>query len=166
MQDDKGKRLRAVFLNPAWVAFTWFGMTAGISLLATPVRFTAGTITRPVALDVGRVVFTALNRAELVALVIALVIVRVSGSARVYWMPLFALALILIAQGGWLIPELAARTDLVIAGIEPGPSIAHGAYSVLELVKLALLAFVGFRGLRQPGASQGVAHGLPTNKVP
>jgi len=153
MDSDKRQRLRATFKNPAWIVFTWFGMTAGVSLLATPVRFTAATITRPVALDVGRVVFAALNKAELVALVIALVIIRVAGTARAYWMPLFALALILIAQGAWLIPELSSRTDLVIAGIEPPPSIAHAAYSTLELAKLALLAFVGFRGLQQLAAS-------------
>lgn len=54
-------RLRNAFLSPAWVCFLWVGMTAGISMLATPVRFTAVSITRPVALDVGRVVFTALE---------------------------------------------------------------------------------------------------------
>ena len=34
--------------------------------------------------------------------------------------PVIALALILIAQGTWLIPELAARTDQIIAGIAGG----------------------------------------------
>ena len=149
MDSDNRRGLRTIFMNPAWIAFTWFGMTAGVSLLATPVRFTAGTITRPVALDVGRVVFMALNKAEIAALVIALIVVRVSGTARDYWIPLFALAVILIAQGAWLIPELAARTDLVIAGIEPAPSIAHAAYSTLELVKLLLLGWLGVHSLRR-----------------
>ena len=58
-----------------------------------------------------------------------------------------AVLLILVAQGAWLIPELSARTDLVIAGTEPPPSIAHAAYSTLELAKLCLLAFVGFRSM-------------------
>jgi hypothetical protein len=126
-------------------------MTAGVSLLATPLRFTAGSITRPVALDVGRVVFNGLNRAEFVALVVALILLRVSDSARALWKPLFALALILIAQAAWLLPELSARTDIVLAGGEPPPSIAHAAYSTLELAKLALLAFTGFRSLRLLG---------------
>jgi len=147
MTTDVRSKLLSVIGNPAWVAFTWLGMTAGISLLATPLRFTAETMTRPVALDVGRVVFAALNKAELLALVIMLIIVRTTGQARNYWMPVFALALILIAQGAWLIPELGARTDLVIAGIEPEPSIAHGVYSTLELLKLLLLGWLGFRSL-------------------
>jgi hypothetical protein len=145
---DFKKCAMTILRNPAWIAFTWLGMTAGVSLLATPVRFSAGTVTRPVALDIGRVVFAALNKAEFVALVIVLIIVRVSSQARELWIPVFLLALILVAQASWLIPELATRTDLIIAGSEPPPSIAHAAYSTLELAKLLLLAFVGFRSLQ------------------
>jgi hypothetical protein len=137
-----------ILRNPAWTSFTWLGMTAGVSLLATPLRFGAETITRAVALDVGRVVFNGLNKAEFVLLVIVLVQLRVSGHTRALWMPAFALALILIVQASWLLPELSARTDIVIAGGEPPPSIAHAAYSTLELGKLALLAFTGFRALQ------------------
>jgi hypothetical protein len=145
---DFRKCTLAIIRNPAWVAFTWLGMTAGVSLLATPLRFTADTATRPVALDIGRVVFAALNKAEFVALIIVLIIVRVSGRARDLWIPVFLLALILIAQASWLIPALSASTDLVIAGTEPPPSIVHAAYSTLELGKLVLLAFVGFRSMQ------------------
>jgi hypothetical protein len=134
--------------NPAWICFTWLGMTAGVSLLATPVRFSAETITRPVALDVGRAVFAVLNKAEFVALIIILIIIRLSGKTRELWIAAFALALILLLQATWLLPELAARTDLIIAGIEPEPSIAHAAYSTLELCKIVLLAWLGFRSLQ------------------
>jgi hypothetical protein len=144
---DRKKRLLTIIRNPAWVCFTWFGMTAGVSLLATPARFSAETITRAIALDVGRVVFAALNKAELVALIILLLIVRASPAARKLWYFAAVLALILILQGEWLLPELAARTDQIIAGIEPAPSIAHAAYSVLELTKLGILVVLGFRAL-------------------
>ena len=80
-------------------------------MIATPVRFTAASITRPVALDVGRVVFAALNKVEFVALVLLLVIVRLSGSARRMWAYCAALVVIVLLQGAWLIPELAARKD-------------------------------------------------------
>lgn len=137
-----------VVRNPAWVCLAWFGMTAGVSLLATPVRFTATTITREVALDVGRVVFAALNKAEFVALIILLVLVRASGLAKKLWAACGALALILIVQSMWLLPELSARTQQIIDGIEPAPSIAHGAYSVLELSKLLILLFTGLRSMQ------------------
>ena len=141
------QRIRNALLNPAWVCFMWAGMTVGISIIATPVRFTAISITRPVALDVGRVVFAALNKAELLALVLLLVIVRVSGRSRELWAWCGILILIVLAQGAWLLPELAARTDIIMAGGEPPPSSAHAIYSSLELIKIGLLLFLGFSSL-------------------
>lgn len=141
------QRIRNALLNPAWVCFMWAGMTVGISMIATPVRFTAVSISRPVALDVGRVVFAALNKAELLALVLLLIIVRVSGRSRELWAWCGILILIVLAQGAWLIPELAARTDIIMAGGELPPSAAHAIYSSLELVKIGVLLFLGFSSL-------------------
>ena len=87
------------------------------------------------ALDVGRVVFAALNKAEFLALVLLLVIVRASGRSASLWAWCSVLALIVLAQGAWLIPELASRTDIILAGGEPPPSYAHAVYSTLELAK-------------------------------
>ncbi len=142
------KRFLNLVRNPAWVCLVWFGMTAGVSLLATPVRFSAPTITREIALDVGQVVFAALNKAEFVALIIMLILVRLSGQAKHLWVACAALALILIAQSLWLLPELSARTQQIIAGAEPAPSIVHAAYSVLELSKLLILLYAGFRSMQ------------------
>lgn len=141
------ERIRKVLLNPAWVCFLWVGITVGVSMIATPVRFTAETITRPVALDVGRVVFAALNKVELAALVLLLLTVRMAGLTRRWWAASAALALIVLAQGVWLIPELAARTDVIIAGGEPPASHAHAIYSSLELAKIGLLLYCGFSSL-------------------
>ncbi len=142
------KDLSRALKNPAYVCFIWFGMTAGISLLATPVRFSAPTITRPVALAVGQVVFAALNKAELIALVVLLIVVRVSGRARELWTQYSVLVLILLVQSVWLLPQLAARSQQIVAGIEPAPSMLHASYSVLELVKLSMLLYLGFRSLK------------------
>lgn len=118
-------------------------MTAGVSLLATPARFSAPLITRPVALDVGAAVFAALNKAEFVALILLLIVVRVSGLAARWWAVCGVLTLILVAQSAWLLPELTVRAGMVANGIEPPPSIAHAVYSTLELCKLALLFACG-----------------------
>ncbi len=116
-------------------------------MIATPVRFTAPSITRPVALDVGRVVFAALNKAELAALILLLIVVRVAGLSRQWWIACAFLTLIVLAQGAWLIPELAARTNIIMAGGEPPPSYAHAIYSSLELAKIGLLLYFGFSAL-------------------
>ncbi|MGI9237393.1 MAG: hypothetical protein ACR2QZ_08345, partial [Woeseiaceae bacterium] len=141
-------RIRNALLNPAWICFLWVGVTVGISMIATPVRFTATSITRPIALDVGRVVFAALNKAELVMLVVLLIVVRVAGLAGRWWGACAFLALVVLAQGVWLIPELAARTDVILSGGEPPPSYAHAIYSSLELAKIAVLLFFGFSSLK------------------
>lgn len=140
---DLGQRVR----NPAWLCFVWFGMTAGISLLEAPVKFSAPTLTRPVALDVGRVVFQALNKAELVALIILLVLVRLSGRARELWAYCAVISLIMLAQSTWLLPLLADRTDIIVSGGEPAPSMAHAGYATTEILKLILLLILGFRSL-------------------
>jgi hypothetical protein len=137
--------------NPAWLCFAWFGMTAAISLLEAPVKFTAPTITREIALDVGRVVFAALNKVELAALVITLVLVRSSGLARRLWAPCAALVLVLLLQSAWLLPELSQRSLDIVNGITPGESSAHLLYGIAELTKLFLLLVIGFRSLRLAG---------------
>ena len=127
-------------------------MTIGVAMLATPVRFTAPTITRPIALDVGRVVFAALNKAELAALVLLMIVIRVSGRAAKLWAFAALLALIVIAQSAWLTPELAARTEIIINGGEPPASYAHAIYSSLELLKIGILLYLGFSNLPPKGS--------------
>lgn len=125
-------------------------MTAGISLLESPARFRAPTISRPVALDVGRVVFSALNKAELVALLVLLIVVRLSGRARQLWAGCSMLILILLLQTVWLLPQLSARSQQIVAGIEPAASVVHVTYASVELIKLALLLYLGFKSLHSP----------------
>ena len=145
-------RIRTAVSNPGWVCLVWFGMTAGISLLAVPAQFAASAATRAVSLDVARTIFTALNKAELVALVVLLIAVRVSGNARRWWGAVSVLAFIILLQTVWLLPELAERARMILAGTEPPPSIAHAAYSTLELVKLGLLLLLGLAAISTPKA--------------
>jgi len=146
------KDLRASLENPAWLCFLWVGMTAGISFIGIPEMFSAPAVTRPVALDAGRVVFEALSKAELLALALLLVLVRISGQSRAMWAYVSTLALIQIAQSAWLLPVLASRAEQITAGVEPSPSSAHAIYAILAITKLLLLLLLGFRALnRYPG---------------
>ncbi len=147
-------RIRAAFSNPGWVCLTWFGMTAGVSLLAVPAQFGAAAASRAVSLDVARSIFTALNKAELVALILLLIVVRVSGNARKWWPASSALAFIMLLQTVWLLPELAERSQQILGGTEPPPSIAHAAYSTLELIKLGLLLILGLAAISRPDTSR------------
>ncbi len=133
--------------NPAWLCFSWFGISLGVAGIATPVRFATTSLSREVAADVGRAVFLALNKVELALLVGLLVLIRVSGRSRDYLVPGAALALIVIIQSAWLLPELAARADMIAAGDTPPKTMAHSLYSALELGKYAMLFWIGFAAL-------------------
>lgn len=141
--NDVLRAAKATLSSPAWLCFTWFGMTAGVSVLATPARFSAELITRPIAFDVTATVFAVLNKAELIALILLLIIVRVSGRAKHWWAFCGVLTLLLIAQSTWLLPELTERAAMVAAGRPLPESIVHSAYTTTELIKLALLFGAG-----------------------
>ena len=142
------KDLMTDLRNPAWVCFLWIGLTVGISFVAIPEIFTAPSVARPQALSAASVAFAALSRAELFTLVLLLVIVRLSGWAKTLWIYVSVLALVVLLQSAWLMPELAERTRQIVAGVEPGPSSAHLMYASLEIVKVLLLLILGFRTLQ------------------
>ena len=148
------KAARDRFSNPAWVCFIWVGLTAGAALLAVTAIFAAEAASRPVSLDIARTLFERRTRVELAFLILLLVVSRTTGQTARWWAVSALLALIMIAQAAWLVPELSGRTDLILGGVEPPPSIAHAAYSISTLVKLSLLLVMGFSALpprRQPG---------------
>jgi hypothetical protein len=126
----------------AAVAFTWLGMVLAISFLEAPLKFRAPGITIPLGLGIGRLVFRALNRVELVLLVLALV-----GVARAQRPALIglsaALAVLVAVQLGGVRPVLNRRSDRVLAGEELPRSRGHLVYVGLEVVKVALLIALG-----------------------
>ena len=135
--------------QPAAIALAWFGMSAAVAFLAVPAVFSSG-LERPMTFLAARSVFVVLNQAELVALILLLISVRVTGLTREFWHVAALLALIQIAQASWLVPALSERTDLLLAGQSLPPSMAHAFYSGLHLVKLLLLLFVGLQARTKP----------------
>lgn len=150
------------------LAWVWMGVVIGVSFLATPVKFTADTITRPVALDVGRVTFQALGYLEW-ALTLALVLLvwrefasgrRPSNRALV---AVGVVALAVVLQAVWLVPALSDRVASIIAGVEPPPSQLHNIYGVTEVAKVAALGLLGLwaepaRSPRSPSSSSDGEH--------
>ncbi len=124
-------------------------MLAGVSFLATPVKFLAPSLDLPTALDVGRHTFGAFIKAE-AALAALLALAILLGWRRT--IPLVAAGLaaaIVVAEAAWLLPVLDARVQIILDGGTPSPSSLHTLYVVLESVKLAALALVGVLALRE-----------------
>ena len=125
------------------VPFVWLGMVLAISFLEAPLKFRAPGITLPLGLGIGRLVFRALNLAEIglaALLTLVFVALRPSGPA---WTLLAAAWLLLAVQVGVLRPRLDRRALALIAGRTPPPSRQHLAYIALEAAKIPLLAVLG-----------------------
>lgn len=134
----------------------WVGMIAAISFLEAPLKFQAPGITIPLGLGIGRLVFTALNIAELLLLVALTVVmlwpkrVRADRNLFIANAALWVIALVKIFV---VRPPLNARSDIIVAGGDPGPSILHYLYIGMDLLTLAALIVIivmaSKRALRQ-----------------
>lgn len=122
------------------IACVWLGMVLAISFLEAPLKFRAPGITLALGLGIGRLVFAALNRAEVV-LAATMLVAAVLGPHPLGVVVAGAVAVAaLSAQIVLVRPVLVRRSNRVLHG-ESGPrSRAHHAYVALEISKvLALL---------------------------
>lgn len=122
-----------------FVPMLWVGMLVGISFLEAPLRFRAPGVTLTIGLGIGRLVFRALNAAEvalLAVLVGAVLVTRADAPAGVL---LAATAGVLAVQLVGVRPPLNRRSDRVLAGEQLPRSKPHLAYVGLEVVKVVLL---------------------------
>lgn len=120
----------------------WFGLVAAISFIEAPLKFQAPGITIPLGLGIGRLVFAALNVAEATLLLVYTVLVFFPAQARVAkhrMMIWAALVLVFVFKLAVVRPPLNARTDLVLAGADPGQSPWHYVYIVCDVVTMVLL---------------------------
>jgi hypothetical protein len=149
----------------AALCFVWAGMVLGISFLETPVKFTAPSVTLPIGLDVGRHVFGALNKVEILfVLIMAAVLCYVRSYVRpprALWFPLAIVAVIVALQTAWLRPVLDARVELILSGQMPPPAAYHTVFSLLELLKLIGLIAAGIASLRAVQRSVPPAPAIP-----
>lgn len=139
--------MRRLMLAPAPVCLIWAGVVLGVDLVGAPAPFSVGGLERPLALAVNRAAFETLKHLEWALAAVSLVLVAWTRPGRVVALGL-ALALGALAlQSLWLLPELSARTDLVLAGRELPPSPVHALYGVAELIKVLSLLVAGLAGL-------------------
>lgn len=124
----------------ASACLVWAGMVLAISFLEAPLKFRAPGITLQLGLGIGRLVFAALNRVEIVlatAVAVALVIGGVwTGGAA------FAVAamVLLVVQLAAVRPMVRRRSVPVLAGETPRKrSGAHWWYVGFEVAKLVAL---------------------------
>lgn len=116
----------------------WCGMLIAIAMEAS-LKFQAPGITRELGLGIGKLVFTGLNRVEIVIAILLLVTFFVSAAAKKAQMVFGVILLILLTQTFWLIPVLVERIDLIVGGQTPPASPIHFFYIAFEICKMILL---------------------------
>lgn len=120
----------------------WIGLIVGLSFIETPLKFLAPGITTPLGLGIGRLVFISLSIAGWIILVALTLIGQARPrETRSGWLLIGAMWLIMAAESFLIRPALAARSDIVIAGGDPGESWLHYGYIAAELVLLAVLVW-------------------------
>lgn len=127
----------------AATAFICLGMVLAISFLETPLKFQAPGITLPLGLGIGRLVFRALNVAEIIFSAVLLAALVASRPTAASWVLLGVTGAFLAAQTGLLRPRLDRRAGQIITGQSPPASRLHLAYVALEVLKVAALVTLG-----------------------
>lgn len=125
--------------------FIWIGFLGAISFMEAWLKFQAPGVSIDIGLGIGKLVFGALNKVEIVLMVLILLNILLvkrklfSGSNLFFFIPL----VIVLLQTFWALPVLDKMANLVIANQPLPRSNVHIYYVVMETVKLICLFVFG-----------------------
>lgn len=119
--------------------FVWLGMVLAISFLETPLKFRAPGVDLRTGLAIGRLVFRALNTAEIVlaAAVLSCLFATAPASAANCG------TAILLIQMFAVRPLLTRRSNRILTGAYAPRSNGHHVYIALEVGKVIALLTTG-----------------------
>lgn len=130
------------------VSFIWIGFILSISFMEAWVKFRAESIDLPTALDVGQHVFGALNVVERLFSVFLLIVIFYRYTDKVVVAAGSLIFTFIVAQSGYLLPELNEHAQLIIQGMQPEKSSVHMMYALMEVLKVAALFVLGLRQVK------------------
>jgi len=127
--------------------FIWIGFVGAISFMEAWLKFRAPGVTLPLGLSIGKLVFSALNKVELVLSTVIIVSMFYGGFKNFKWEQLFFVIpfLILVLQTIWLLPALNVRAEMHILGQEVPSSNLHFYYVGMEVIKVVCLFIFGIK---------------------
>ena len=123
--------------------FVWRGMVLGISFLATPLKFRAPGVDLRTGLAIGRLVFGALNTAEIVLAAAVLTCLFTTAPASAVNAAIVGTAILLIQVFAVRRPHLTRHSNRILAGANAPRSNGHHVYIALEAVKMIALLTTG-----------------------
>ena len=127
--------------------FLWAGFVFAISFMEAWLKFRAPGITLPLGLGIGRLVFSALNKMELLFSIVISTAFILNHQLSFWLKKWYYLlpVLLLIVHTLWLLPALDARALLIINGHNVPNSYLHFYYIGTELVKVISLFILGIK---------------------
>ncbi len=134
------------------IPILWLGFVLSISFMEAWLKFHAEGVTQSIGLSIGRLVFGALNKVELLFMLVLLF-----STFKKHWFKskktlrnlLIFLLVILLVQTFHLLPLLDQRAALIINGETPSASYFHFYYVFLEALKVILLIVFSHKTLNQ-----------------
>ncbi|MES2566865.1 MAG: hypothetical protein V4565_08360 [Bacteroidota bacterium] len=131
----------------ATCTFVWIGFVCAISFMEAWLKFCAPGINLQLGLGIGRLVFNALNKVELVMAGAILINLMFSNNPYKEWPNLlFMLALvILVVQTFYLLPALDQRAETIINAGKVVSSNLHFYYVGVEFIKVISLIIFGVK---------------------
>lgn len=133
-----------IFKHGYAVSFIWAGFILAISFMEAWVKFRAESLEFEVGLDVGVHVFGALNMVERLFAALTLIYVFIYYTKKTVVITGLVVFTFLVAQSGYLLPELNEHAKLLMQGMTPEKSSAHMLYGMMDGLKVICLFILGF----------------------
>lgn len=147
---DKKVLLSFIKNVPIVITCVWIGFLGAISFMESWLKFEAPNLSLAVGLEIGALVFAALNKVEIlfsIILIISIIALKNSKFSIQFLYPFYIAIVILMLQSFWLLPTLNERALLIIQGIEVVESKLHVTYVIMEVLKVIGLLIFGVKQL-------------------
>ncbi len=126
------------------ILFLWLGLVLGISFLEAPLKFQAPGVTIKVGLGIGRLVFAALNRFEIVLALLS--IIPTIALFKKIKLPAVLMCVVwacLACQCIAILPEMHINLQKILNDEVVPKNHFHNIYIILDVMKVLLLFVVG-----------------------
>ncbi|WP_298510892.1 hypothetical protein [uncultured Kordia sp.] len=130
------------------ITLIWVGMVLAISFMEAPLKFQSELVDTRVGVSIGRIVFTFLNRVEVIFLGIFTILTLASGSFKRSYL-LHVLIGIIVIQTFILLPFLDERALNIVQEQPVEDSILHINYVLLEIIKVVVLLWISMYEIKK-----------------
>ncbi len=130
------------------VTLIWLGMVLAISFMEAPLKFQSELVYTRIGVSIGRIIFTTLNRIEIVFLTLFTLLTVTSGNFKRSYL-LHVLIAIIGIQTFLLLPFLDQRALEIVQGQPVEDSILHINYILLEIIKVIVLLWISVYNIKK-----------------